>query len=190
LTGQMIRKALRVALALVLAADLSGCVSVSSTRTKATGPAGGDGSLDVAVYDTPAQAKAGIPTSGSVSLDLGRLDRGQPERPLQSSSSPAASFGSLAPGEYSLHLKAVAPQGGGSATPPTITQESIRVAAGETVHTRVILKKFPTVAVVSAVLCVGAVIGIAYGVAASKLSGLGSHLSRSPATRTEKAHKR
>jgi hypothetical protein len=183
------RQAWRVALTLVLAAELSGCLSVRTTRTKAAGPATADGTLDVAVYDTPAKAKAGIPTSGSVSLDLGRLDKGQPETPVQSSSAPSASFGSLAPGEYRLHLKAAAPESAsGSAATPTITQESIKVAAGETVRTRVILKEFPTRAVVGAVLCVGAGIGIAYGVAASMFSGFGnSRLSRSPAKKSPKA---
>ena len=191
MTRQKIRTAWRAGLALVLAAELSGCISVSTTRTKAAGRAGSDGSLDVAVYDTRAQAKAGTPTSGSVSLDLGRLDKGRPETAVQSSSSPSASFGSLAPGEYRLHLKAAAPGGSGSATAPTITQESIQVAAGETVRTQVILREFPYRAVGGAVLCVGAGVGIAYAIVNNMFKGLGnSHVSRSPVMRTAKTHKR
>ena len=188
MAGQKTRKAWRAGLALVLAAELSGCVSVSTTRTKATGPAGTDGSLEVAVYDTPAQARAGVASISRMSLELGRLEKDR-EEPLQTSSGSAWSFGSLPPAKYSLHLKAAAQEAGSaSSAAPTITQESIKVAAGETVRTQVILKKFPTGAVVGAVLCLGAGIGIAYGVGVSIVGGLGSsHLSRSPAKKSPRA---
>jgi len=180
----------RIALAILLSAELSGCVSVSTTRTKAATP-GADGSLEVAVYDTPAQARAGVLSEPRMSLELGRFEQGR-EVLLPTTAGSTWSFDSLPPTEYRLRLKAAAKEdGSGPATPPTITDKSIKVAAGEAVRTQVILKKFPTTAVViGGVVVVGAVVGIAYAVTAHSLDGLKNiHFSRPPTKKSARSRR-
>lgn len=154
-TGRL-RNAGRAALALLLAVNLSGCVSVGVTRSKAASPAATEGSLDVVVYDTPAQARAGVVSASNMTLDLGRVEKRR-ETPLQSSPGSTWSFGKLQPGEYRMHLKAAPPA-------PAITEEDLRIKAGEAVRAQVILKKFPTVTVVGVTLGVVAAAGIAAAV--------------------------
>ncbi len=159
MNAQPLGRAGRVALALILVADLSGCVSVSLRRSKTPDPAAAGGSLDVAVYDTPAQARAGAASPSNVHLDLGRLEEGR-EGPVQNSLGSTWSVEGLAPGEYRLHLKAEAASTGTVPPPaPTIRKEDIRIKAGESVRARVILKKFPTWTVVGVTLGVGAIAG-------------------------------
>jgi hypothetical protein len=139
--------------------DLSGCVSVSLTRSKAVDPVAAGGSLDVAVYDTPAQARAGVTSPTNVHLDLSRLEEGR-ERSVRNFLGSTCSVDGLAPGEYRLHLKAESASTGTAPPPaPIIRKESIRIKAGESVRAKVILKKFPTWTVVGVTLGVGAVAG-------------------------------
>ena len=158
MTGQAIRKTLRVALALVLAADLSGCVSTSIDSRKAADPKAAGGALEVAVYDTPSKAHAGVPSASSVSLDLGRLDGGR-ETPVQSFTGPTWSLGELQPGKYRLHLRAEV-LGKSPAAPPTIRREDIQIKAGEVARAEVVLKKFPTYTVVGVTVGVGVIAGV------------------------------
>jgi hypothetical protein len=188
--GTSILKAGRIVVAILLSAELSGCVSVSTTRTKAAAP-GSDGSLEVAVYDTPAQARAGVLSDPRMSLEVGRFEKGR-EVLLQTAAGSTWSFDSLPPTQYRLRLKAAPKEdGSGPAIPPTITDKSIQVAAGETVRTQVILKKFPTTAVViGGVVVVGAVAGIAYAVTAHELDGLKNiHFSRAPAKKSVRSRR-
>ena len=135
MTGQVIRKAIRVAVALVLAANLSGCVSVSVDTRKAADPKAAGGALEVAVSDTPTKA------------------------PVQTSLGATWSLGDVQPGKYRLHLKAMEPGSAPSAA-PTIRKEDIQIKAGEVVRTEMILKKFPVLTVVCVAVGVGAIAGV------------------------------
>ena len=157
--GQTIRKALRVALALVLAADLSGCVSMNVDSRKAADPKAAGGSLEVAVFDTPSKARAGVPSASNVSLDLGRLEGGR-EAPVQSFSGATWSLGGLQPGKYRLHLKAEELGNNEPSAPPTIRKEDIQIKAGEVARAEVVLKKFPIFTVLGVTVGVGVIAGV------------------------------
>ncbi len=157
--GRTVRKGLRVAVALVLAASLSGCVSVGVDTRKAADPNAAGGALEVAVYDTPGKRKAGDTTSGNVSMELGRMEQGR-EAPVQSSSGATWSLGDLQPGKYRLHLKATE-LGSAPSTAPTIRKEDIQIKAGEVVRTEMVLKKFPVLTVVCVGVGIGAIAGFA-----------------------------
>ena len=148
----------RIALAILLSAELSGCVSVSTTRMKAGNPVGTEGSLDVAVYDTPAQVKSGVATDRKVSLGLACLENGR-ETPVKSFAEPTWSVGELPPGEYRLHLTAAA-LGSVQSASPRIVERDIRIRAGEIVRTDVVLKKFPTWTVLGITAGVGVIAGL------------------------------
>jgi ElaB/YqjD/DUF883 family membrane-anchored ribosome-binding protein len=157
MTTRPIPKAWRIALAILLSAELSGCVSVSTTRSKAASPAATP-SLDVGVYDTPSQAQAGVATSRKVSLDLARLENGSETR-IQSFGESTWSVGELSPGKYRLHLTAAA-LGSAQGASPKIVERDIRIRAGEIVRTDVVLKKFPTWTVVGITAGVGVIAGL------------------------------
>ncbi len=60
------RKVWRVVVALVLAAELSGCASVSTARTRAVAPTAVDGTSDVAGDRAPERAGAGVEAAPAI----------------------------------------------------------------------------------------------------------------------------
>jgi hypothetical protein len=155
----------------VAAASLTGCVSVGVHRVGASDQQARLGRLEVSVYDSPKQRKAGVLTQSGAYVELLRLEQGR-ETSIETFTMPSWSKDGLDPGTYRLRLRrhASAPEAGKPRGTPT--DKDLRVGAGETVHADIVLKKFPT----TTVLIAAGVVGVGFGVAVATnpLVGFGS----------------
>lgn len=162
-----------LALAALGAASLTGCVSVGVVRATATDRQGREAVIEVSIYDSPKQKKAGILSKSAASIDLLLLEQGR-EKPVESFSGPTCSKAGLVPGTYRLRVRRTASRDEGA--PPrekSVVDKDLRVRAGEIVRADVILTKFPTTAVLIGAGVAAAGIGVASAVAASNLDVFG-----------------
>lgn len=150
---------------------LDGCVSIGVSRSKTAGAEGATGSLDVTVVEKSGDAN---PTTSRVVTRLVRLESGI-EQPVSESTDSTWTKSDLPPGRYRLHVSEWIDETGKAHRFAKSDQESFRIRAGEHVQARVVLKAFPTGAVVTIAILVG--VGIAVAVVASAFGNWDFNLS-------------
>jgi hypothetical protein len=169
-------------LALLVGGSLTGCVSVGVVRLKGVPPGAegvegvvavptGDGVVEVSICDSPKSKRAGVPTARPIRLDLLSLEQGR-EKAVESFSGPTLAKRGLAPGTYRLRVREAA--SGVHRSEAAIVEKDFRVRAGEVTRVEVILKKFPTTAVLIGAGVVAAGVGIAAAASVPNLRGLRS----------------
>jgi hypothetical protein len=159
------KRVLRVfAPAVLSAASLTGCISVGVQRAAGSDPQARLGTLEVSVYDSPKQKKAGVLTQSGAYVELLRLDQGL-EKSLEVFATPSWSKAGLEPGTYRLRVRKQSAAPAAEAAKPrgTPIDKDLRVGAGETVHADIVLKKFPTttVLIASGVVVAGMAVAVA-----------------------------
>jgi len=151
-----------MALAALASAGIGGCVSVGVDRSPVPGPqARSEGSIAVRVYDNPKLKKAGVLSAKARAIDLVRLEQGR-ETVVETFTSPEWSRDGLSTGVYRLRLRrGSAASGPAGASERGAYEKDLRIRAGELARAEVMLKKFPTTAVLVGAGAVAAGIGIA-----------------------------
>ena len=144
-----------LALGALIPAAFDGCVSVGITRSRPPNPAFGAGSVQVRIYETPADAKAGVVSSRKIVSELVRTDV-KPEQSVYRGSEAIWSRTDLAPGRYRLSALSIIDANGEERPLPNQDTERFRLRPGESVRAAIVIKKAP----------VGAILGVSIGVAA------------------------
>ena len=148
---------------------LDGCVSIGVDRTAppaATTEGPRTGALEARLFDTGSAAKKNLKSQRSVSWKLILVTK-LPDRPVREGTGIVWNVTDLEPGKYRLVASWGALPGVKSDTSAGSTEDTFKLAAGETASARVVVKKFPTEWVIGIGLAVvvGAVIGIVAAVA-------------------------
>jgi hypothetical protein len=144
---------------------LDGCVSIGVSRSNAPGTEAATGSLEVTVVEKSHDAQ---PTSSQVVTRLVRLESGI-EQPVAEFSDSTWTKNDLPPGQYRLRVSHWIDKTGKTHTFSGSDEKTFRIRNGEHVQARVVLRKFPTGAVVA--ISVVVVVGIAVAVVASAFKG-------------------
>lgn len=157
----------RLTLLLTAPLLLDGCVSVGIDRTKRPGGVQGPASLEVRIYETPDDKRAGTLTPRRIVSELVRTDV-EPEQRVYRGIEPTWTRSDLAPGRYKLTAVAVAEEGAGEKPLPNQDSERFRLRAGESVLATIVIKRPPA----------GLIAGLSGGVlavviAAIVIAGLG-----------------
>lgn len=149
----------RLTLLLTAPLLLDGCVSVGIDRSKPT--AQGPASLEVRIYETPADRRAGTLTSRRIVSELVRTDV-TPEQRVYRGIDPTWTRSDLAPGRYKLTAVAVADEGSAEKELPNQDSERFRLRAGESVRATIVIKRAP----------VGLIAGVSAGVVAAIVAAI------------------
>jgi len=166
---------------------LDGCVSVGVERTAP--PAEAEiapktGALEARLYDTGSSAKKDVKSPREVSWKLFLLSKSS-DAPVREGSGTVWNVTDLEPGKYRLVATWGPAPGIAGDTSAGTTDDTFKLAAGETAAARVIVKKFPTGWVVG--IGIAVVVGVAVGVATAAsirnwdFSGLRFSLSQTAA---------
>lgn len=151
----------RLTLLLTAPLLLDGCVSVGIDRSKRTGAEQGPASLEVRIYETPADRRAGTLTSRRIVSELVRTDL-TPEERVYRGVDPTWTRSDLAPGRYKLTAVAVADEGSGEKELPNQDSERFRLRAGESVRATIVIKRPPA----------GLIAGVSAGVVAAIVAAI------------------
>lgn len=146
---------LPLALGALIPVAFDGCVSVGITRSRPLNPASGAGSVQVRIYETPADAKAGVASPRKIVSELVRTDV-KPEQRVYRGSEAIWSLADLAPGRYRLTALSIVDANGEEKPLPNQDTERFRLRPGESVTAMIVIKKAP----------VGAILGVSIGVVA------------------------
>jgi hypothetical protein len=166
-----------LALATFAATSLGGCVSVGVVRAPASASdVSSSTSLEVRIYDSPGLKKAGVLSQRGRALDVLRSDEGR-ETLVDSFHSGTWSREGLEPGTYRLRLRRSP-----AASGPGVYEKDLELRPGEAARVEVILKKFPTTAVlvVAGVAAAGIGAAAAAGVGTVRVFGNGGNGKRAP----------
>jgi hypothetical protein len=144
-----------LALGALIPVAFDGCVSVGITRSRLPNPASGAGTVQVRIYETPADARAGVASSRKIVSELIRTDVA-PEQSVYRGSEATWSLTDLPPGHYRLTALSVVDANGEEKPLPNQDTERFRLRPGESVTAMIVIKKAP----------VGAILGMSIGVAA------------------------
>ena len=162
---------------------LDGCVSIGVDRTAppaATTESPRKGALEARLYDTGSAANKDQKSQRSVAWKLFFLTM-SPDTPVQEGTGIVWNVTDLEPGKYRLVATWGPLPGVKDDTSAGSTEDTFKLAGGETASARVIVKKFPTWWVVGIGLAV--VIGVAAGLAAafaSDVKSISFDVTRSP----------
>ena len=148
---------------------LDGCVSIGVDRTAppvATTEGPRTGALEARLYDTGSAAKKVQKSQRTVSWKLFLLAK-SPDTPVHEGTGIVWNVTDLEPGKYRLVASWGPLPGVKGDTSAGSTDDTFKLASGETASARVVVKKFPTEWVIGIGLAVvvGAVIGIVAAVA-------------------------
>lgn len=132
----------RLTLLLTAPLFLDGCVSVGIDRTKRAAQDQGPASLEVRIYETPSDLRAGTLTPRRIVSELVRTDV-TPEQQIYRGVEPTWTRSDLPPGRYRLTAVAVADENATEKELPDQDSESFRLRAGESVRATILLKKAP-----------------------------------------------
>ena len=152
-----------LALAALAGGSLVGCVSVGVLHAPAASTdAASSTSLEVRIYDSPGRKKAGVLSERGRVFDVIRREEAR-ETLVDTFHSGTWSREGLEPGTYRLRLRRSTQASG-----PGVYEKDLKLRPGEAARADVILKKFPT----TAVLVVAGV--AAAGIGAAAAAGVGT----------------
>lgn len=140
---------------------LDGCVSVGIDRSKRTGQEQRAASLEVRIYETPSDLRAGTLTSRRIVSELVRTDV-TPDQSVYRGIEPTWTRSDLPPGRYKLTAVAVADETSAEKALPNQDSERFRLRAGESVRATILIKRAP----------IGAIAGVSAGVAAAVIAAI------------------
>ena len=151
----------RLTLLLTAPLFLDGCVSVGIDRSKRTGQEQGPASLEVQIYETPADRRAGTLTPRRIVSELVRTDV-TPEQRVYRGTEATWTRTDLRPGRYKLTAVAVVDDNSGEKELANQDSERFRLRAGESVRATILIKRAP----------VGAIAGVSAGVLAAVIAAI------------------
>jgi hypothetical protein len=148
---------------LVLTAPLllDGCVSVGIDRSKRDPRAQGPASLEVRIYETPADLREGRLTPRRIVWELVRSDV-TPEQQIYRGIEPTWTRSDLSPGRYRLTALAVVDENSVEKKLTNQDSERFRLRPGESVRADILIKRAP----------VGLIAGVSAGVLAAIIAAI------------------